>query len=143
MIATYQQPNRRAIRPWQQTILAGYALLFAFVLPFLCFGAVVTPGHPHGHAHFVFSIPKTAHTHPAQAIDADEILPDSDEQSDTTGTPPFKSTPDLLSFALLLLLLSAPAIVAFVPVAVCRRRLAELLPNPPGLAPATPPPEPC
>lgn len=34
-----------------------FAGLYAFVLPFICWGAQATPGHPHARAHFVFVEP--------------------------------------------------------------------------------------
>ena len=37
-----------------------YIAYWALVLPFLCWGAWATPGHPHLHPHFVFSPPVTA-----------------------------------------------------------------------------------
>lgn len=35
--------------------MAGY---FAVLLPFICWGALATPGHPHSHPHFVFWSPQ-------------------------------------------------------------------------------------
>ena len=40
--------------------LSLYIAYWALVLPFLCWGAWATPGHPHLHPHFVFSPPDTA-----------------------------------------------------------------------------------
>lgn len=34
------------------------ACFFVFVLPFICWGAVATPGHPHARPHFVFTAPE-------------------------------------------------------------------------------------
>ncbi len=39
--------------------LSLYIAYWALVLPFLCWGAWATPGHPHLHPHFVFSPPLT------------------------------------------------------------------------------------
>ncbi len=36
------------------------AALFAFVLPFICWATLATPGHPHGLPHFVFLAPQSA-----------------------------------------------------------------------------------
>ncbi len=33
------------------------AVLFGLILPFVCWGAEATPGHPHLRAHFVFAAP--------------------------------------------------------------------------------------
>ena len=35
--------------------MTGY---FAVLLPFICWGALATPGHPHSHPHFVFWSPQ-------------------------------------------------------------------------------------
>ncbi len=40
--------------PVLHLLMAG---LFALVLPFICWGAEITPGHPHSRAHFVFMAP--------------------------------------------------------------------------------------
>lgn len=34
-----------------------YVLLLGFVLPFICWGRLATPGHPHQMAHLVFMMP--------------------------------------------------------------------------------------
>ncbi len=42
----------------RQTLLtSSYILYLALVLPFICWGALANPGHPHQGAHFVFSVP--------------------------------------------------------------------------------------
>lgn len=38
-------------------LAATYTILLGFVLPFICWGTLATPGHPHGMAHFVFMTP--------------------------------------------------------------------------------------
>ncbi len=44
--------------PRRQTLfISGYILYLALVLPFICWGALANPGHPHQGAHFVFSMP--------------------------------------------------------------------------------------
>lgn len=48
---------------WRHGLVAGYALFLAFVLPFICWGAWATPGHPHSAPHFVFLSPPAAHVH--------------------------------------------------------------------------------
>ncbi|MCB0066739.1 MAG: hypothetical protein KDD77_06300, partial [Caldilineaceae bacterium] len=40
--------------PVLHLLMAG---LFGLVLPFICWGAEITPGHPHSRAHFVFMAP--------------------------------------------------------------------------------------
>lgn len=50
-------PNPR----WQAAVHGLLAALFAFVLPFVCWGVLETPGHPHGSVHFVFGQPPTLH----------------------------------------------------------------------------------
>jgi hypothetical protein len=47
----------RSLSLGQRCLLWGYTLLFTFVLPFICWGAVAAPGHPHRTPHFVFADP--------------------------------------------------------------------------------------
>lgn len=42
---------------WVFSLHLFYAALFAVVLPFICFGALGTPGHPHALPHLVFLAP--------------------------------------------------------------------------------------
>ncbi len=54
------------MRSWQwigRALGVGYALLWALVLPFICWGAWAAPGHPHRAPHFVFAKPTLAHAH--------------------------------------------------------------------------------
>lgn len=48
-------PSR--LRPWQIALSSFYAALFAFVLPFVCFGKLAEPDHPHRFPHLVFVDP--------------------------------------------------------------------------------------
>lgn len=50
---------------WTRALHFFYAGLYAFVLPFICWGAQATPGHPHARPHFVFVDPP-GHTHLAE-----------------------------------------------------------------------------
>ena len=55
---------RRTANPidrWQAAVHGLLAALFAFVLPFVCWGVLETPGHPHGSVHFVFGHPPILH----------------------------------------------------------------------------------
>ncbi len=42
---------------WTYSLHLFYALLFTFVLPFICWGAAGTSGHPHAMPHWVFRPP--------------------------------------------------------------------------------------
>lgn len=43
---------------WHYKVLAAaYTVLLGFVLPFICWGTLATPGHPHRMAHLVFMMP--------------------------------------------------------------------------------------
>ncbi len=43
---------------WQyKSLAAGYSVLLGLVLPFICWGTLATPGHPHRMAHLVFLMP--------------------------------------------------------------------------------------
>lgn len=40
-----------------KSLAAIYTILLGFVLPFICWGTLATPGHPHRMAHLVFMMP--------------------------------------------------------------------------------------
>ncbi len=115
------------LQRWQRWLLGLYVALFAWVLPFICWGAAAEPGHPHRLPHFVFATPvlatavdhvpaeKTAEkpvmahpnahhgaTHPAVTA-AENTPPVADKQPN--ATVPGRSTPKLLLFSILLLIL--------------------------------------
>ena len=74
-----------------------FAGLFGLVLPFLCWGAQATPGHPHARAHFVFLAPEE-HAHDSVPHD-----------HGVAELPPGKATPSLLAIFMLLLIVLAAA----------------------------------
>lgn len=47
----------RALQPWQRLLVGGYALLFAAVFPFVCWGGLAGASHPHLFPHLVFLDP--------------------------------------------------------------------------------------
>jgi hypothetical protein len=53
-------PSKLIRNRWLRGLHLFYAGLFAFVLPFICWGAQATPSHPHAKAHFVFVDPPMA-----------------------------------------------------------------------------------
>lgn len=62
----------RIIRLARHSVLLFFVGFFAFVLPFLCWGQMGTPGHPHLHAHFIFQWETpawTSHTQEASTHD--------------------------------------------------------------------------
>lgn len=103
-------------------VLAAYV---TFVLPFLCWGAAGTPGHPHARPHVVFLPPQaaTAETFARSAgLTAAELVAGFAERSlcggdhtavdthATSETPAGRSVPAVLGFMLLVtpLLAAAP-----------------------------------
>ena len=73
----------------QPTVLSilhlGMAGLFAFVLPFICWGAMQTPGHPHPGPHFVFTAPPQIRTLPASMTLAEWLA--RDQSGDLCSSP--------------------------------------------------------
>lgn len=61
LVGEPQRKNARFFRTrlpkWQSVCIALYALFWGFGLPFICFGAIAEPGHPHALPHFVFAEP--------------------------------------------------------------------------------------
>lgn len=89
---------------WQRVLLAGYSLVFALVLPLICWGAYAAPGHPHRTPHFVFvnsvaddASPATSdvHHHKATAPPAQTSEPATAEQ------PKGRATLSLMIFSVL------------------------------------------
>lgn len=81
--------------------LAG---IFAFILPFICWGALATPGHPHGLPHFVFFAPqslKAANTTGDDAVHASHAAATPENASDSATEPAAQSVTPVLGVALL------------------------------------------
>lgn len=63
-----QSTNPPASRRWSpiQRLVSGlFAIYWGLILPFICWGAWATPGHPHSTPHFVFFEPLHAASQPA------------------------------------------------------------------------------
>ena len=90
-------------RPRRALLNLFFAGILGLVLPFICWGAQATPGHPHARAHFVFWPPEMAlagHAHSDAHLSADAELPSG------------QATPSVLAIFLLLLI---TLIVVFAP----------------------------
>ncbi len=113
------QVSQRARFRWTRCLSLFLAGIFALVLPFICWGAEATPGHPHARAHFVFLAP-THSTQPVQtdALSAHDLLRATADNlargvhdlcatalkgAEAATTPPTQSTPLMLAITLLLL----------------------------------------
>ena len=100
-----KRPLRLGSRPaakqtaWVQIF---YVIYFSLILPFVCWGAVGQPGHPHPVAHFVFAVPEIPHADHSQTpgipLFADDIA--HPEQPAPVG----QSRPDTTLISLLLLI---------------------------------------
>jgi hypothetical protein len=89
-----------------RVLAAAYTVLLGFVLPFICWGTLATPGHPHRMAHLVFLIPSAraeistvkveivakAHQHQGGKHEVDHAL--------SVTQPVGRSAPDQLSSAI-------------------------------------------
>ena len=69
-----------------RTLHLGMAGLFAFVLPFICWGVMATPGHPHAGPHFVFAAPPEVRP-PLPATMTMAELSEWNQSSDLCGAP--------------------------------------------------------
>lgn len=138
----HRQGARRAIAI---RLMSGLlALYWAVVLPFICWGAWATPGHPHSSPHFVFFEPlhtanqpaPATHTHTESARNAPQpALPASDPVN--TG----QSTPTLVIMLLVILIPSA-VIMLFGWRRSALRVVQMLFPGDIVLPVSTPPPRP-
>lgn len=66
-------PRRRNCQlrsTWRAIFVGGYTLLLGLVMPFICFGAMAEPGHPHRFPHFVFVDPTLAPSFAMQMMPA-------------------------------------------------------------------------
>lgn len=96
---------------WQRVGIIAYVLFLGLALPFICWGNIADPTHPHKGPHFVFSMPpgemvkETAtieqaahHHHHAQTK---EVTPQSHSNQGQPTRPVGQSRPTLLLMALL------------------------------------------
>ncbi len=58
----------------QQLLLLFYVALFALLLPFICWGALAEPGHPHRTPHFVFADPMLVKAWPLDESTTDSTI---------------------------------------------------------------------
>ncbi len=95
------------LRRWQGWLLGIYIGFFALILPFICWGALADPSHPHTRNHFVFAEPphvedqnRVAHIFSrflaGNPINGNSSLPDQ-----TTAPMSSQATPDTLLITLL------------------------------------------
>lgn len=104
------------------TLHLFYVGFFGLVLPFICWGAQATPGHPHALAHFVFAQPPKAALAAAVHLDAAAYLTTFGQQdicttqqttashhraTETSQLPPGRSIPSLMVSLVLLLVVLA------------------------------------
>jgi len=142
-------------RRFLQGLHLFYAGFFALILPFICWGAQATPGHPHAIAHFVFAAPSKSTVMATVGLDAaaylttfgkDDICsstessPPHQRANDAPQLPAGRSVPMLMIFLLLL------AAAAATPLLSSALRPSVLkywsVPPPGGLSMAVPTPPP-
>jgi hypothetical protein len=145
------------VNGWQRTVHWFFVLTFALILPFICFGALAMPGHPHGASHFVFAAPpEIDQSSPTLLsvllaswcglpLDSDSIdrtfVSLASVDGDTESRPVSQSVPSTVLSSLLLLIASLwlmrrmeiPDLTIFVPLVAFR---------PVDLPVPTPPPRP-
>ncbi len=135
-----------------------YIVYFALGMPFICWGAVATPGHPHRLPHLVFALPAIgmptrqqpeAHlghgqhgvTHLHQPSVAKQTVtsqppPPTGQPSDVTG----RSTPDASAITLLALIFVGAWRFQWLPQFLFAFNLGDLYKRPFTPIPLTPPP---
>lgn len=140
------------VRKWatqgQRWLSLSFALFFAFVMPFICWGAAGTPGHPHAHAHFIFALPPDdsaesstqPHLHIPRLVDGQWVVDDSHSHHHG-DVPPGRSEPDLSLITLLLLLLGGSATIAYILLVFFPRELQYHMPQSVIHSPPVPPPK--
>jgi len=150
MINTVQHHHARTALPaWQRAVALVYAVLFAAIMPFICWGAWAQPCHPHSRPHFVFWEPVHALT--ATAGSGVECTPSAltthaEHGSAHKGAAPNpiagQSLPDVTIVLLLLIVLIAGVLDVFRTRQEARRLTGLLFSIQPILGVPTPPPRP-
>ncbi|MEI2726748.1 MAG: hypothetical protein V9H26_25535 [Verrucomicrobiota bacterium] len=120
-------------RPQRALLNLFFAGVLGLVLPFICWGAQATPGHPHARAHFVFWPPDltpAGHEHSGALVTASALGGDNGQRPADGVLPAGQSTPPLLAIFLLLLMTlvvffllhdDAPGFVCWWPALLARR----------------------
>ena len=133
-------------RPQRALLNLYFAGVLGLVLPFICWGAQATPGHPHARAHFVFWPPELAHAGHAHsgALVTPSAASGGGVQLSTDGVlPAGQSTPSFLVIFLLLFMTfvvlflprdDAPGFVCWRPALLARRIVPRRDPPPPRWA---------
>ena len=117
----------------QRLILGTMAVLWAGILPWLCWGGWSTPGHPHATPHFVFAKPPL---HDASHHLHAPALPDPHEQDELAGV----ARPDTLLLALLVVLVTTHRVVIGLRTHYFARRLPNFWAHVATMTVPTPPP---
>jgi hypothetical protein len=82
----------------------AYTVLLGVVLPFICWGTLATPGHPHRMAHIVFFLPSMRAEIPALGNDTDHAghlqHQMQGDQDSSAAQPVGRSVPDELASAI-------------------------------------------
>ncbi|MCB0062242.1 MAG: hypothetical protein KDE19_09010 [Caldilineaceae bacterium] len=88
---------------WQRFLLLFYAAHFGGLLPFICWGALAMPGHPHAGPHFVFLPPPTYVVKPMNADDGMSdagLLPSPSPAGVTHHTMEYVDSPHVVVHAM-------------------------------------------
>lgn len=132
-----------SVRGWVHIL---FTAIFGLVLPFICWGAEATPGHPHSRAHIVFLPPALSddaravvHAAAAALAEGAHDLCGAPKPA-ATPAPVAKSTPSVLAVTLLLGVLAVQVLLLRRDKAGFAQRTAGLFVISPPLAIATPPP---
>lgn len=150
----HQHRSSRRLPCWQRLLLGCYSALFALLLPFICWGALAEPGHPHRTPHFVFADPAPNRPTRSSRNSADDSHGSAHAVA-TVSTQPAaicylladspvagRATPMLLLFTILLLLLVETALSGQIDRAAVVCRLQPLLAQARFIAVPLPPPRP-
>ncbi|MEZ4661355.1 MAG: hypothetical protein R2911_27715 [Caldilineaceae bacterium] len=140
--------NPRALPLWERSLLAFYIGLLGLVMPFICWGAYAEPGHPHARPHFVFmdpvmdmpSIPMTLDHAASPSTHMSMPMDPAPATQPANSAPVGRSTPQLLLFALMVLLVGALWQIVRIDKQYLIHIGTALFAKPPRLNVPTPPP---
>ena len=127
-------PRHRPRQPAGHALTLGYVILFACVLPFICWGAWAQPCHPHSRPHFVFLQPVLRSQRTAAPVVRQRQAPRTAEVTHAAAPNPQsgQALPDVSLVMFLLIAVAISVVDVFRTRHEIRRLIGLLLPLQPS-----------
>jgi hypothetical protein len=85
--AIVQSKSSGQLSAGQRALSIGYSIIFALILPLICWGAYATPGHPHRIPHFVFVEPTLKAPAPKPVVALSPSMPGHEHHNHSEMMP--------------------------------------------------------